>query len=90
MLSKKKLIAIPLPFSFANEQYKNAKVLEKIGLGFILDQKNLTTNNLKKAINNFSQTKIDKKIVDDFLDQIPTNADEILLDEIKEILERKP
>ncbi len=38
---KKFAIVIPIPWSSQNEQFRNAKILEKFGLGFILEEKNI-------------------------------------------------
>jgi UDP-N-acetylglucosamine--N-acetylmuramyl-(pentapeptide) pyrophosphoryl-undecaprenol N-acetylglucosamine transferase len=62
---EKPAILIPLPFSQNNEQLKNARFLEKIGLGLILQQSEVNPKRLlqmvNKAINNISRYKIDKK-----------------------------
>lgn len=51
MFFEKPAILIPLPFSQNNEQYKNAKFLEKIGLGIVLQQSNLNEKKLLQTIN---------------------------------------
>lgn len=43
-------ILIPIPWSINNEQLKNAKMLEHIGVGKILEEKNLTSEVLLEAI----------------------------------------
>jgi UDP-N-acetylglucosamine--N-acetylmuramyl-(pentapeptide) pyrophosphoryl-undecaprenol N-acetylglucosamine transferase len=43
-------ILIPIPWSINNEQFKNAKVLEKIGIGKILEEKNLKPEKLEEFI----------------------------------------
>lgn len=48
---QKPAILIPLPFSQKNEQLKNAKFFEKIGLGRILQQEKLSSEKLLKTIN---------------------------------------
>lgn len=60
---KKKAILIPLPFSFDQEQQKNAQVLEKIGLGLILPQRKLTGEKLLKLIDKVIKKKVDKKSI---------------------------
>lgn len=42
LLLQKKSVLIPLPFSQRQEQYKNALLVEKAGLGEIIEQKTLT------------------------------------------------
>lgn len=62
---EKPAILIPLPFSQNGEQLKNAKFLEKIGLGIVLQQSELNQKKLLKAIslmfNNIDDYKIDKR-----------------------------
>ncbi len=62
---KKPALLIPLPFSQSNEQLKNAKFLEKIGLGKVLQQEELDSKKLYNSINlmfdNVDNYKIDKK-----------------------------
>lgn len=43
-------IFIPLAIATGNEQFKNASVMEKIGGAQIIEEKNLTPENLQKAI----------------------------------------
>ncbi|KKR34449.1 MAG: hypothetical protein UT63_C0001G0016 [Candidatus Gottesmanbacteria bacterium GW2011_GWC2_39_8] len=43
-------LLIPLPWSGGNEQYHNAKFLEKNGNGYVLEQKNVTPEILLKEI----------------------------------------
>lgn len=47
---EKPALLIPLPFSQNNEQMKNAKFLEKIGLGIVLQQSDLNQKKLLQAI----------------------------------------
>jgi len=46
----KPAILIPIPWSLNNEQLMNAKVLEKIGLAEIIEEKDLTHEILQKSI----------------------------------------
>ncbi len=52
---EKPAILIPLPFSQKNEQLKNAKFLEKIGLGVVLQQSGLNQEKLLSAINKMTK-----------------------------------
>lgn len=58
-------LLIPLPFSQNNEQLKNARFLEKIGLSVVLHQNELNSNKLLQAIklmfSNIGNYKIDEK-----------------------------
>jgi len=60
---EKPAVLIPLPFSQKNEQYKNAKFLEKVGLAIVLAQRNLTGKKLLKTIDE-AFSKIDKFKID--------------------------
>ncbi len=44
---------VPLPWSGGNEQYENARYLEKAGTSRVLNQKNLTSDRLLTAIDGF-------------------------------------
>ena len=43
-------IMIPFPFAAENHQYFNAKTLENVGAGIIIEEKDLTKEKLEKAI----------------------------------------
>ncbi|MBI3385368.1 UDP-N-acetylglucosamine--N-acetylmuramyl-(pentapeptide) pyrophosphoryl-undecaprenol N-acetylglucosamine transferase, partial [Candidatus Gottesmanbacteria bacterium] len=47
---QKKAILIPLPFSQGKEQEKNARYLENLGLGVVINQNELTPDKLKTTI----------------------------------------
>jgi len=57
-VTKTKAVLIPIPWSSGNEQKKNALFLEEIGLGRIIEQKNLTPKKLVKTIRQFHKAKI--------------------------------
>jgi len=62
---EKPAILIPLPFAQNNEQLSNAKFLEKIGLGIVLQQSQLSQEKLLQTINQvfgkIDSFKINKK-----------------------------
>ena len=68
---EKPALLIPLPFSQNNEQLKNAKFLENIGLGKVLYQEELNSKRLFQAIelmfHNIDNYKIDKKELNNLL-----------------------
>lgn len=67
----KSCVLIPIPWVSHNEQYENAKLLVKVGLGSILDEKNLTGQSLQKEITSRLESKIlisDKSGYDSNLD----------------------
>lgn len=47
---KKPVLAIPIPYIFQDEQYKNAKYFEKLGLVTILPQSRLNGNSLIESV----------------------------------------
>lgn len=47
---KRPALLIPIPWSYANEQYENAKLAEDFGIAKILDQETLTSDKLLKEI----------------------------------------
>lgn len=61
---EKPAILIPLPFSQHDEQLKNAKFLEKIGLGTVLQQRTLSgkrlLNSIRAKLNNISRFKLNR------------------------------
>lgn len=85
----KKMIATPLPFSYENEQYKNAKKLEDASLAMILSQEQANSTNLLNTIDKISQTPIDDKALSQIRSQIPDQALEKLLAEIELLLAKK-
>ena len=60
IFTKKPAILIPLPFSANNEQLKNARFLEKLGLAFVILQKEATAQVL------FSSIQSMHKSIDEF------------------------
>lgn len=62
---EKPSLLIPLPFSQNNEQLKNAKFLEKLGLGKVLQQNDINSKKLFEAIDsmfhNIKNYKLDRK-----------------------------
>lgn len=53
----KKCVLIPIPWVSHNEQYKNAQILENAGMAVILNQNQLTSENLLLAINQAQKLK---------------------------------
>jgi len=82
---KKKAILIPLPFSFAQEQQKNAEILQKVGLGVILPQKRLTGKNLLDLIDKLLKKKISKKQLKKADRLIISGATEKIIEEINNV-----
>lgn len=88
---RKPSILIPIPWSAENEQFLNAKMIENVGLGIILEQKDLNPENLlkrieqassiiiteevKRKINNLLISKAETKIVDQTLGLMSSSED---------------
>lgn len=69
-------IYIPLPTSAENHQYKNAKEMEELGLGILLEQSNLNKYSLLEAINLLNSNY---KVIKSKLEQIPENRAAVLV-----------
>src|SRR3989338_3396442 len=83
--AKKSAILIPLPFSQNNEQLKNARFLEKLGLAFIILQKEATPQvllsniqSMHKSINEF------RKNLKNFKDLIREDAADKIIEVVKQ------
>lgn len=88
-------ILIPIPWSLGNEQYLNAKVLEDLGLGKIIEEKNLSPEVLFEIINlcdknlekntGFNEEPL-KKIQIDAKSKVKLNASELIVKEILNLI----
>ncbi len=58
LVLRKKSLLIPLPYGQKNEQLENALLLEKEGIGMILDQKTATPGSFVKAVTDMMEEKI--------------------------------
>jgi len=87
---KKPAILIPLPFSQKNEQLENAKQLTSCGLGMVLEQKELTAQNLWWAIEELAGRKLKYQGIKKILNEVyPTDGAEKLTDLIYELINQK-
>ena len=84
---EKKLLIIPIPWLFNNEQVKNAEMLKKVGLAEILDQDDLNSGGLQEAvekrmknINNYRLDKNDKKRI------LISDATKKIVDELEKMV----
>jgi len=84
---EKKLLIIPIPWLFNNEQVKNAKMFKKLGLAEILDQDDLNSGGLQgavekmmKNINNYRLNKGDKKRI------LISDATKKIVDELEKMV----
>lgn len=82
MLNKPSII-IPIPWVSHQEQYKNAVVLKEAGLGEILEQKDLTSNNLLKLVKAMSENISKYKLINtEYKNLVTKNSAEIIVNEI--------
>lgn len=76
-------IVIPIPWSYKNEQHKNAKWLAKSGLAFVLEEKDLTPNSLIQMIDKIKANWSKMKSSDI---SIPKDSASSLADLVQEVL----
>ncbi len=81
---KKPALLIPLPVSQKDEQLKNAELVEKIGLGEILQQKELNSEVFLKKIDEM-MSSIDNYKLSKSENNFPKNASKKIVNEIYEI-----
>ena len=86
LISERKSILIPLPSAAENHQFYNAKVLENIGVGKIIEQKDIDGNKLHDALKGMIENEyrvnnnISKVIID--------NVDEKIYNVVKNTLKK--
>jgi UDP-N-acetylglucosamine--N-acetylmuramyl-(pentapeptide) pyrophosphoryl-undecaprenol N-acetylglucosamine transferase len=84
---KKKLLAVPLPSSSGDEQFKNAQILKRFNLAVILKQDELSSESLLEKIKTLKNLKPKHKEVNDFINKsLPLDAAEKLTQEIQNLL----
>ncbi len=83
----KKMIAIPLPLSYEQEQAKNAQKLVDAGLGFLMPQNMINQTNLQEVVTLMKERAVDWDKVRSVRMQTPTTALEVMSGDIEEILE---
>lgn len=84
-LLKKPAILIPLPYAQKNEQFLNAKYLEKLGTALVVEQASLKVDKLLKAINQALRT-LPRKSSSQFPTQLVAKADLNLLRLVNQVL----
>lgn len=87
-------VLVPIPWVTHNEQFLNAKVLEKVGLGRILPQKELSSDTLFKEIKAGLEHKLNnqnwraeslKESVEKAKNEVRTDAAQLIAEEIAKI-----
>lgn len=87
---EKPALLIPLPFSQNNEQLKNARFLENIGLGIVLQQEELDSKKLLQSIDLVIQNLDNYRINKEELKNIPgKNAAQNIISVIKYVAKGK-
>lgn len=87
MIAKRPAILIPIPWTAYDEQTKNARLVEKTGIGIVLPEKSLTEKNLMEKIDFVAKNW--KKMVensDPVLAQLDKNAARRFVEEIKRFI----
>jgi len=80
----KPAIFIPLPFSYADEQQKNAELFSKNNAGELIKQKNLNSKELlEKILAVKKNLSVYKKNAQNLKKNIPANAEEMILSILK-------
>jgi UDP-N-acetylglucosamine--N-acetylmuramyl-(pentapeptide) pyrophosphoryl-undecaprenol N-acetylglucosamine transferase len=84
---KQKMLSIPLPFSYADEQYLNAHKVVDHGLGLSLEQSELTPSALLKKIDKLAQLKPDTGDLNHYIhNNLPDDAASVMTKDILEIV----
>ncbi len=79
---RKRSVLIPIPWVSHNEQYENAKITSQLAPTVILEQKNLDSRSLYRAIKDVQKMKVNKTINKY---KLPANATEKIVDLIEKI-----
>jgi UDP-N-acetylglucosamine--N-acetylmuramyl-(pentapeptide) pyrophosphoryl-undecaprenol N-acetylglucosamine transferase len=87
LLMGKKMLAIPLPLSFADEQKKNAQKLETAGIGVILEQKDCSSKSFLQTIDDLSELKVNQTKLESIQSNMPKNALQLMYGDIKKMLD---
>lgn len=85
--AEKKMIAIPLPFSYGNEQEENAQLLVRVGLGEILSQEKANGETLKTLIILMKDRQIRQDKIDLFKQEFFKNGLIQMEEDIKKMLD---
>lgn len=88
ILLKKPAILIPIPWSSRDEQSKNGKMLEGLGLAKILTQEELAEGKLYETIESFSSHLSDFTLKDKNFSR-PSDPTKIIIEEIEKIVSQR-
>ncbi len=87
IILRKKALVIPIKTTSGNEQFLNAKLLEKLGLGHTINQDDLYRVDLEKLIDNLLQISVDEEEIDS-ISRLHLNAHKNIVKIVIEILEK--
>ncbi len=86
-ITKRPAILIPIPWAAYDEQTKNARKLVESGIGVVLEEKDLTSENLLKKIDEVVKNwKEMVKNSDNFLADLDKNAAKRFVEEVEKLL----
>ncbi len=85
LVLQKPSLLIPLPFAQRNEQYKNALLLKDAGLGIVLDQKTLTSEELFENIVKMIENKKNYHVKSSVPVLNPQEAAEKIIEMVKSV-----
>lgn len=80
-------VLVPIPWVSHNEQYKNALLLEDLGLGLILEEENLNCANLLTSLRSLQEKPPYKKRT--ALSEYTGEAAQIIYEQVRKIYEKK-
>lgn len=86
LMACKKMIAIPLPFSYGEEQKKNAEKLVEADLALVLNQDNANPKKMMEMIGILENKIIDLQKWEKVKNEVPGNALDNMMTEIKAIV----
>lgn len=87
IILRKKALVIPIKTTSGNEQFLNAKLLEKLGLGYTIHQDDLYRVDFDKLIDNLLQTRVDEGKIQS-ISRLHLNAHKSIVKIVLEILEK--
>jgi len=82
----KKMIAIPLPHSYCDEQEKNANKLVEAGIAEILLQSKANPQELVRAVDRMYNLQIDGNRLREMQNQLPKDALDVMVADIEKII----
>lgn len=83
---RKKALLIPIPTTSGNEQFLNAKLLEELGLGKVVNQSDIKSIHLMDVLQELeNQKNTDSKKIEE-ISNLHLNAQKKIVDEVEELI----